>query len=59
MDRPRKRPRPAYQAIAPKATDAHRQQSIDWLNEIDGEIKGADRSRLIAAIESVYPLEEE
>ena len=49
----------AYQAVAPKATDAHRDESIEWLNGIEGTLEGADPERLVQAIESVYPSEEE
>lgn len=48
-----------YQAIAPKATEANREQSIRWLKAISDEIEGADRDRLVQAIQSIYPLEQE
>ncbi len=43
-----------YQAIAPKATPAHREESIDWLRGIDGEVEGADVDRLIDTIEALF-----
>lgn len=44
-----------YQAITPKATDAHRDQSIQWLAAIDGEVEGAHPKQLIETIQSIYP----
>jgi hypothetical protein len=48
-----------YQAIAPKATEANREESIQWLTAISDEIEGADRDRLVQAIQSIYPSEQE
>ena len=43
-----------FQAVAPKSTDAHRAEAIDWLKSIDGEVEGADPIRLAETIESIY-----
>jgi len=43
-----------YQAVAPKATDAHRDEAVRWLQAIEGEVEGADPQRLAQTIESVY-----
>ncbi len=43
-----------YQALATQATDAHRDQAITWLREIDGEVEGANPKQLIKTIESIY-----
>jgi hypothetical protein len=43
-----------YQAVAPKATDAHRDEAIQWLQSIDGVVEGADPKRLAETIASVY-----
>ncbi len=43
-----------YQAIAPTATDAHREQAIGWLRAISGEVPGANPSRLAETIQSIY-----
>ena len=44
----------AYQAIAPKATDAHRAEAVVWLREITGEVEGADPKRVADTIESLF-----
>jgi hypothetical protein len=44
----------AYQAIAPKATDAHRAEAVTWLREITGEVEGADPKRMADTIESLF-----
>lgn len=44
----------AYQALAPKATDEHRKEAIDWLNEIDEEVEGADPKRVAKTIASLF-----
>ncbi len=44
----------AYQAIAPKATDAHRAEAVTWLREITGEVEGADPKRVADTIESLF-----
>ena len=44
----------AYQAIAPQATEAHRQQATESLRAISGEVEGADPERVAAAIEKVF-----
>ena len=46
----------AFQSIAPKASDAHREESIDWLRSIAGEVEGADPERVIEVIESMFEL---
>ena len=44
----------AYQAIAPKATDAHRAEAIAWLREITDEVEGANPKRMADTIESLF-----
>ncbi len=44
----------AYQAITPVSTEPYREESIMWLGEINDEIAGAERDKLIAAIRMVY-----
>jgi hypothetical protein len=43
-----------YQAIAPKATDAHRNEALKWLREISGEVEAADPKRLSQTIEALF-----
>ena len=43
----------AFQAVCRLATPAHRQQAIEWLSQIDGEIRGANAEDLRAAIEQL------
>ncbi len=44
----------AYQSIAPKSTDADRQQSLEWLAEIQGEVEGANPQRLSETIRRLF-----
>lgn len=44
----------AYQAIAPIATVAHREEAIVWLREITGEVQGADPKRVADTIKSLF-----
>jgi hypothetical protein len=44
----------AYQAIAPKTTDAYRAEAIDWLRQINEEIEGADPKRLADTIARLF-----
>ena len=44
----------AYQAIAPKATDAHRAEAVAWLREITGEVEGANPTRMADTIETLF-----
>ncbi len=41
----------AYQAITPISSPPYREQAIQWLEQIDKPIEGADRDALITAIE--------
>jgi hypothetical protein len=43
-----------YQAIAPKSSDAHRQQALQWLEDIQGEVEGADASQLAETIRNLF-----
>ncbi len=43
-----------YQAIAPKSSDAYREQSLQWLDQIQGEIEGADAGRVAETLRSLY-----
>jgi hypothetical protein len=45
----------AYQSIAPMSTDAHRQEALEWLAEIQGEAEGANPQRLSKTIRSLFP----
>jgi hypothetical protein len=44
----------AFQAIAPKATAAHRAEAVVWLREITGKVEGADPKRMADTIESLF-----
>ncbi len=44
----------AYQALAPKATQDHRQEAIDWLLSIDEEIEGADPKQVAETIKTLF-----
>lgn len=44
----------AFQAILPSINQGYREQSIDWLRQIDGEVEGADPQRVAVAIESLF-----
>jgi hypothetical protein len=43
-----------YQAVAPKSTDAYREEAIERLAAIDGQVEGADPVRLAETIELIY-----
>lgn len=43
-----------YQAILPKATPEHREESIAWLREINEEVEGADPQRMAKTLEALY-----
>jgi hypothetical protein len=43
-----------YQSLAPKATDAHRQEAIEWLESIEEEVEGADPKRMAQTIQSLF-----
>ena len=43
-----------YQAILPKATPEHRQESLAWLREINEEVEGADPQRMAKTLEALY-----
>ncbi|MCP4890578.1 MAG: hypothetical protein GY904_28765 [Planctomycetaceae bacterium] len=43
-----------YQSIAPKATDEHRNESLDWLNAIDPQTEELDFVKVITTLESIY-----
>lgn len=42
-----------YQAIAPKAMEAHIEQSMEWLRAIDPETEEVDVARVIETLESI------
>jgi hypothetical protein len=44
----------AYQALSPKATPAHRDEAVDWLESINEPIEGADPKRVAATIKSLF-----
>ncbi len=44
----------AYQALAPKATNDYREQAIEWLEEIDEEVEGADPKRVAETIQRIF-----
>jgi hypothetical protein len=44
----------AYQAIAPNATDAYRDEAIAWLRDLGGQVEGTDTERVAETIESLY-----
>jgi hypothetical protein len=43
-----------YQAVAPKSTEAYRQEAIGWLRTMDAKVDGADPSRLADTIERLF-----
>jgi hypothetical protein len=43
-----------YQAIAPRATEDHRAQAIQWLREINDEVEGADPQRMAETLEALF-----
>lgn len=43
-----------YQAIAPKGTQAHREESVSWLREITEEVEGADPQRIADVLEQMF-----
>ena len=43
-----------YQSIAPKSTDDHREEALDWLKAIAPETEELDVARTIATLESIY-----
>ena len=43
-----------YQSLAPKSTDTHRQEAIEWLQEIGEGIEDADPQRMAATLESLF-----
>lgn len=45
----------AYQSIAPKSNNADRQQALEWLDGIQGEVEGANPQRLSETIRSLFP----
>ena len=44
----------AYQAVVPNTTDSFRNQAIEWLGEIEGEVEGADPSGLAETIRKLF-----
>lgn len=44
-----------YQAIAPNANQGYREQALQWLEEMEGEVEGADPRRLAETIRSLFP----
>ncbi len=44
----------AFQAVAPISMPQHREQSIQWLSEIEDEIAGAEADKVIEAIRFVF-----
>jgi hypothetical protein len=47
--------RAVYQAISPRATPEHRQQSIAWLAALPADLQDAESAALQQAIEDLYP----
>jgi hypothetical protein len=43
-----------YQALAPSATQGHREEAIAWLRQITAEVEGADLKRIADMIEQMY-----
>jgi hypothetical protein len=43
-----------YQAISPNANQAYRDQALQWLSEIQGEVEGADATQLAETIRDLF-----
>jgi hypothetical protein len=43
-----------YQALAPKSTDTHRQEAIEWLQAIDEGVEDTDPKRMVVTLKSLF-----
>lgn len=43
-----------FRAIAEKATDEYREEALDWLQTLDGDLENVDTKKLVEAIKKIY-----
>ena len=44
-----------YRAIAEKSSDEYREEALEWLDAMDGDVENVDVKQVIEAIKKLYP----